>query len=82
MYLWNLLLDLQTLHFIGYYEFCSRLQTTVQFSLYCDISLELRVWYCQFVNVYTVKPLQFWNIYSLIAGHILYDFEIYCNVWT
>jgi hypothetical protein len=45
--------------FIGYYEFYSGLQTTVQFSLYCDIFLELRVCSCQFVNVDTVPPLQF-----------------------
>jgi hypothetical protein len=36
-------------------------------SLCCDIFLELRVCYCQFVLVYTVQPLQFWNIYSLIV---------------
>jgi hypothetical protein len=45
--------------FIGYYEFYSRLQTTVQFSLYCDTFLELSVCYCEFVNVYTVQLLQF-----------------------
>jgi hypothetical protein len=81
--LWNLLLDLQTL-LLCYYEFYSRLQTTVQFSLYCDIFLEFVI--VKLINVtvqvVTVQPFQFWNIFSLIAGHILFDFEIYCNVWT
>ena len=59
--------------FISYYEFYS-LQTTnymhaVQFSLYCDIFLELRVCYCQFVNVYIVQPIDI--LYKLDSASLL-----------
>ena len=59
-------------YFINF-EFYSRLQNTVHFGLYCDIFTEFVI--VKFVNV-TVEPLQFWNIYSLIADHIMFDFEI------
>jgi hypothetical protein len=84
MYLWNLLLDLQTL-LLCYYEFYSRLQTTVQFTVACIVTL----WYifrvkrlllsiCNRLYCSAVAILK----YIFAHSYILYDFEIYCNVWT